>query len=490
MHATIHKERSFLSARTVILMLGLASFWAYFESIFFGADSMRDYSSGSALPFASQCIGCLSSGAVSALAALKTEFMERTLVRKGAFEALSVASSLAAIAIVVPPVRNAPFALYAVLAIGGIASSFVMFFWLRMFSHEDRDKRRVSAGMLVAGSLALSGALVIPISALQPRFVPVAIALLPLLGIGLRALFRTAQRNREKAAQATAAFRPWAPFSTDPFVERFGITRRLFLSIVVFSIATAMLQPLYFVDAGSEAFGSIFAYQISRYGTAFVVLVGALLFTVKPYVVFRLGMLFVIGSYMLTPFLSEGWRFFGVVVTNGGYTCLELMVWTVLFESARLRGANALRIVGIGRFVVMMASFCGLALSAIFGKTLLTTDSDTAFLTFIAFILVIALVVVLDESKSVSAWYLVESSLASHDNQDTLSLRCAALADEKGLTQRERDVLDLLAAGRSANYIAQELGIASSTVNYHIRHIYEKCGVNSKQDLIDAVRND
>lgn len=54
------------------------------------------------------------------------------------------------------------------------------------------------------------------------------------------------------------------------------------------------------------------------------------------------------------------------------------------------------------------------------------------------------------------------------------------------LTQREQDVLLLLAKGRSVPFIAEELCISKSTVSTHVRHIYEKMGVHSKQELLNS----
>ena len=63
-----------------------------------------------------------------------------------------------------------------------------------------------------------------------------------------------------------------------------------------------------------------------------------------------------------------------------------------------------------------------------------------------------------------------------------------AFARQHRLTAREREVLRLLVAGRSSRRIQDELQISLSTANTHIRHIYEKAGVRTKQELIDAVQ--
>ena len=66
--------------------------------------------------------------------------------------------------------------------------------------------------------------------------------------------------------------------------------------------------------------------------------------------------------------------------------------------------------------------------------------------------------------------------------------RAELAADRFGLSARERDVLRLLAEGRTSARIQEELCIAAGTVNYHTRNIYSKMGVHSRQELIDLVQ--
>lgn len=65
--------------------------------------------------------------------------------------------------------------------------------------------------------------------------------------------------------------------------------------------------------------------------------------------------------------------------------------------------------------------------------------------------------------------------------------RTADIARESRLTEREREIFELIAMGRSATYIADELTISYHTTRTHIKHVYEKLGVHSKQELIDLV---
>ena len=66
--------------------------------------------------------------------------------------------------------------------------------------------------------------------------------------------------------------------------------------------------------------------------------------------------------------------------------------------------------------------------------------------------------------------------------------RCrAALAEQYRLTDREREVLDHLCDQRTAGWIADKLFISTSTVNVHIKNIYRKCNVHSRQELLDLL---
>ena len=59
-----------------------------------------------------------------------------------------------------------------------------------------------------------------------------------------------------------------------------------------------------------------------------------------------------------------------------------------------------------------------------------------------------------------------------------------------GLSERELEVMTLVAKGRSAARIADDLSVSPATVNSHISHIYRKLDVHSRQELLDLVERE
>lgn len=64
---------------------------------------------------------------------------------------------------------------------------------------------------------------------------------------------------------------------------------------------------------------------------------------------------------------------------------------------------------------------------------------------------------------------------------------CDHVSDLYNLSRREKEVFYLVAKGRNAEYIQNELFISIHTVKTHMSHIYRKLGVHSSQELISLI---
>lgn len=80
--------------------------------------------------------------------------------------------------------------------------------------------------------------------------------------------------------------------------------------------------------------------------------------------------------------------------------------------------------------------------------------------------------------------------LSETDSADqSLARACLEMQRRYGLSDREAEVAALLAKGRSRPYIRERLFISTNTVATHIKHIYQKLDIHSKEELIDMAND-
>lgn len=81
-------------------------------------------------------------------------------------------------------------------------------------------------------------------------------------------------------------------------------------------------------------------------------------------------------------------------------------------------------------------------------------------------------------------------TISRSDVEDYHLARVRKFAERFGLTRRETDVCAELTRGRTVRSVAEALCVSESTVWTHIRGVYSKCGVNTKQELIDMFESE
>jgi RNA polymerase sigma factor (sigma-70 family) len=87
----------------------------------------------------------------------------------------------------------------------------------------------------------------------------------------------------------------------------------------------------------------------------------------------------------------------------------------------------------------------------------------------------------LDEAEQSDRF--VCAALASLPKEPPLTPRQAAKAAFDGLSEREREIVWLIAEGKSNREIAEALVISQRTVGTHLRHLYAKLGMGTRVQL-------
>ena len=103
-------------------------------------------------------------------------------------------------------------------------------------------------------------------------------------------------------------------------------------------------------------------------------------------------------------------------------------------------------------------------------------------------------IVILLLALLVAIGYLIHNVLGALSDASSRSVDAEdefikAICDEYGLTTREADVLRILIRGKTYSSISRQLFISESTVKTHVRHIYQKADVVSRDELIARYEN-
>ncbi len=156
----------------------------------------------------------------------------------------------------------------------------------------------------------------------------------------------------------------------------------------------------------------------------------------------------------------------------------QFLFWVAMIAAMRMGGVSPYRAVGV-------AEGCMSAAALVFGVAMFGRGNLAG-----------AVAAAATYGTLVVVWYLLRrtqkmgetAAAAEEDAEDPVAKACAVIADSRGLSPRESEVLLLLAQGRSRTFIQSELFLSDGTVKTHIRHIYQKLDVHSKQELISLIQ--
>lgn len=208
-----------------------------------------------------------------------------------------------------------------------------------------------------------------------------------------------------------------------------------------------------------------------------------------PDALFSASVLLIIGGILLAP-LAESGGYLASVLLALGVACFNLLYLYVLLVMSARNEANALPILAWGAFIEEV----GITVGGLIGGLVLHqfASDPTVVQTLSVAVVLVILAFVLFTVRSFS----FDETIRSLESGTSLDLaahtaawegRCDAIATSAGLTPREKEVFALLARGRNSPYIQKELVITNNTVKAHVRHIYQKLGISSHQELIDLV---
>ena len=177
-------------------------------------------------------------------------------------------------------------------------------------------------------------------------------------------------------------------------------------------------------------------------------------------------------GYLFMPVLEP----FGVPgdsIVLAGYLGLSAVLVSLFVLMAKLTGMDAALSFSRGFAALYLGEAGGLALGNVLQIASPSGDIPFAVASCAGFATLFAYLFLFTEGD-----FLALSRIAKQ--ADRFEDACRVM-----VSKRESEILPLALRGRTGERMAAELFIAKSTVDTHLRRIYGKCGVHSRQELID-----
>lgn len=197
-----------------------------------------------------------------------------------------------------------------------------------------------------------------------------------------------------------------------------------------------------------------------------------------------------IGGFLLISFFS-GFDGLGNVLINAGFSGFVILTLIVLSNISYTYGVTAIWLFGLTRAFRVLASTAaayGYSWAASVGL-----DDKAVFGAFAIVLIATCAMFFLSDKDFTSTWGInplpAKRNDAVEEFFETLQGKCSIIAHQFGLTQREEEVLVLLAQDKSIAEVEEALVISNGTAKSHIRHIYAKLDVHAREEIVEMVRD-
>lgn len=198
------------------------------------------------------------------------------------------------------------------------------------------------------------------------------------------------------------------------------------------------------------------------------------------------------------PLMAVGFIFFsldypvnliGFAAHQMGYQYFYIIIWALWALLTRKLNMPAGRFVCISMAALMAGQLAG----SIAGAQLVAFATDRYTMAIIAacsvFIILLVALFAFESPFPGSGWGVFRP-LVRDETAPKFKRSLMKLAEMRGLSPRETQVLELLAKGRNCSFISAQLIISEETAKTHIKKIYRKFGVHSQQALLDMIELD
>ncbi len=193
-------------------------------------------------------------------------------------------------------------------------------------------------------------------------------------------------------------------------------------------------------------------------------------------------------SFMLLPYLDSVSTFAPVAFDNASYLYYEALFCLGCVAIARESAFDAAKVLCMGEAAKSGAYLVGAIACHVQLNVAAHDIFQTPIATVVAFVLLVAATFwVGDAIVAKKLWGMRVELSPKMANVHSIEEKCDRLAKRYKLSPKEREIVSLLEQGNSTEDVTNMLYISIYTTRTHIRNIYAKLDVHSRQELSDLL---
>lgn len=372
--------------------------------------------------------------------------------------------------LLVPHLFNGAAPVWAVL--GGFGIALLILFWSELYG----CLNPLRVALYYSASIVVGALVVYVYQGFKEPWLMVMTLLLPAMSLYM------AKRSFASLPAAEQPATTWTPFSV-PW------------KAVLFMAAYAFGYGLMEGDIYSDIFGP--------HSAPGVVLVGLLVFFGVAFrggrfdfaLIYRIALPLTVLALFLMQAIGYVHGEAAAFCMSAAYTAQSILIMLIMANICYRYRVSAIWLFGIERSVRLAVMGLGRFVADITYEMGVFGSFGPTFVSLLAIIaVVIATTILLTERDLSSRWGANFLSggvdTAAILRKEELEERCNEIAATYHLTAREKEVLILLAQHKTVGIIERELLVANGTAKAHVRHIYQKLNIHTRQELFDLLNID
>ena len=210
--------------------------------------------------------------------------------------------------------------------------------------------------------------------------------------------------------------------------------------------------------------------------------------------IFHVALPLAVAAFLFVPVVGNFNQTFTALCIAAAYTACSILLMIILTNMCYRQGISALWLFCIERSVRMIFNALGREARDPILELSIGIDSSYILSIVVVILVIVSSIILLTERSITAQWGIgIKTSDAKRAEEivreDLLKNRSREIALNYRLSLREEEILTLLAQRKRNTAIASELFISEQTVKTHIRNLYKKLDVHSRDELFDLVEN-